>query len=1358
MSIKKTACAVAALSAALMSAEALSASMMKAAGVGGYNFTEIHTIGETISGSTGALNPTTAGDYTPVGVLDGLGAYMLNDTTVRVLANHELLHFRGNTYAVSDGAGGTFSMPGARISYFDIDKATRTIVDAGIAYDTIYDANGNRATDTSFLTDGLQGFSRFCSANLAEAHEFGNGRGLENRIFFAGEEDGGNFNPIGGGEWALDPATGELWQLPALGRGAWENITELDTGTTTHVALLLADDSSPFDADGISGKEAAPLFLYVGEKDAGGDFPAQNGLRGGKLHVWVSDTGDLTPLDFNGNGASRIGSWVELDNAQNIAQASTDGSTGFDAYGYPTQRNLWTQAKAAGAFGFSRPEDVATNPLDGSQAALASTGVDTYAVDGVSGNGADTFGTTYIVAVDFADINAPTAELTILYDGDADVANRALRSPDNLDWADDGFIYVQEDEAEEATLSCDETLFGAGATNPFEAGIVRMHPNTGAVERLSEIDRTIILDPTTAGVPFDTDAGSAGEWESSGILDVSTLFGDAPGSLFLIDVQAHGIEDQTGVNADSRINDGDLVEGGQLVLMQRDGMRLQLLHASDLEGGVNAIGDAPRFAAIVDLLDGASPNGTLTLSAGDNYIPGPFFNASGDGSMRTVFQDVYQTFFNEPGLTNIREAGGRVDISIMNIIGFDASTFGNHEFDAGSDAVETIIEEDVRGATLGDLRWLGAQFPYLSSNLDFSGDGDLGNLFTADILPNSAFALTPADAIAGGNPPKIAQATVVDLAGEKVGVVGATTQLLETISSPSGTQETTGGVDDMAALAAALQPIIDDLADGDDNIAGNADDVDKIVLSSHLQQLALEEDLITRLGKVDIVIAGGSDSLLANPEDRLRGGDTADREYPIVTTNRDGDPAVVVSTDGQYSYVGRLLVDFDANGVLDLSTLLPGVSGPKATDAQGLADLGIDPAFPVASRPELVQRLTTAVEGIVTAKDGAVFGETSVYIDGRRAFVRTEETNMGNLTADANLAAAQAIDPGVVCAHKNGGGIRAEIGEIVEVSAGVYEERPPSANPASGRAAGEVSQLAIENSLRFNNELTLLSLSASDLKEIFEHAVAESGGGNTPGRFPQVSGCNFSFDVSQPAGSRVQSLVIKDGDGKTTDILVADGEVVGDANRSIRMVTLNFLAGGGDGYPFPALGSDRVDTGVGEQTALGNFLLANHGVGQGTPFSAADPEPAGDLRIQQIEHRADTLVDDALVGTDAARGARDTLVGTAGDDTFVGGLGRDSCTGNGGADRFVFTSLRDAGDTIVDFQLGSDKIVLTALLASLGYTGTDPISDGWLSLRDYRGGAAVFSIHANGTGRGVAMARVNGVTAAQLSDLANFEL
>jgi hypothetical protein len=72
----------------------------------GYRVDPLFTVGETL------------GDYTPIGILDGTGAFSLNDTTVRVLVNHEVGNDVGYQYTLASGA----ELTGARISYFDIDK------------------------------------------------------------------------------------------------------------------------------------------------------------------------------------------------------------------------------------------------------------------------------------------------------------------------------------------------------------------------------------------------------------------------------------------------------------------------------------------------------------------------------------------------------------------------------------------------------------------------------------------------------------------------------------------------------------------------------------------------------------------------------------------------------------------------------------------------------------------------------------------------------------------------------------------------------------------------------------------------------------------------------------------------------------------------------------------------------------------------------------------------------------------------------------------------------------------------------------------------------------------------------------
>ena len=111
------------------------------------------------------------------------------------------------------------------------------------------------------------------------------------------------------------------------------------------------------------------------------------------------------------------------------------------------------------------------------------------------------------------------------------------------------------------------------------------------------------------------------------------------------------------------------------------------------------------------------------------------------------------------------------------------------------------------------------------------------------------------------------------------------------------------------------------------------------------------------------------------------------------------------------------------------------------------------------------------------------------------------------------------------------------------------------------------------------------------------------------------------------------------------------------------------------------------------------------------PFRASDHDPV--------------LVGLALFKSVIGTAGRDTLVGSAGDDVIIGGAGADTLTGGGGVNVYVYTSLRDAGDTITDFVPGKDYLDLRTLLASLGYAGTDPVADGWVRFVAVGGGTSV---------------------------------
>lgn len=589
---------------------------------------------------------------------------------------------------------------------------------------------------------------------------------------------------------------------------------------------------------------------------------------------------------------------------------------------------------------------------------------------------------------------------------------------------------------------------------------------------------------------------------------------------------------------------------------------LQILHSADQEGAVAAIQDAPRFSAVVNALRDDFDN-TLILASGDLFIPGPFFNAS----------------------------GGRADIRINNAIGVQAAALGNHEFDLGTNTLGSVISPDED--------YPGTAFPYLSANLDFSNS-------------NLAELVVEGGQEASSIPGSISESAVITVGDETIGLVGVTTPQLPTISSPGNVVVMPSNPDDMAALAEVVQPAIDRLTE---------EGIDKIIVLAHLQQLQNEIELASLLENVDIIIAGGSDTLLASENDRLRPGKDRAGDYPLLYTSASGEPVALVNTDREYRYVGRLIAGFNDEGVLvDIGE----ESGAYATDDEGVEAVG--GAEPTPEVVEVVQE----VQGVIVDLDSQLYGNTTVFLNGAREDVRTQETNLGNLTADAHLAAAREVDPTTQVSLKNGGGIRASIGAIEPGPEG--NRVPPLANPLTQKEAGDVSELDIQNSLRFDNSLVLLTLSAEELKTILEHGVAASEPGATPGRFPQIAGISFAFDPAMQAlelseagevvteGERIRSLALLNDDGSVAEVVVENGEVVGDPSRPIRVVTLGFLAEGGDGYPFPALAENVTDLEMGEQAALQEYLMEI-----GT-FGGEDTPPAEDERIQNLSERSDTVL------------------------------------------------------------------------------------------------------------------------------------
>ncbi|MGC9417981.1 MAG: ExeM/NucH family extracellular endonuclease [Rhodovulum sp.] len=883
--------------------------------------------------------------------------------------------------------------------------------------------------------------------------------------------------------------------------------------------------------------------------------------------------------------------------------------------------------------------------------------------------------------------------------------------------------------------------------DPIE-GIASIAPGESVVVLIDDADAVAeftaawgdLLDPATqigwsdgAGLGQGGDAATLmfGAFEERATLD-NEAYPDAEdfgGQSYDPTLGAFSVDGVSGAVATATVNDEAqpaVGTPGALPMEEPMTYTLELLHITDqeplnLDGTFSDIVNASAILNALDAQDlgndGIADN-TIRLSSGDAVIPGLFYDASA-----AVFG-----------------SAGIADIQLQNEMGFEAIALGNHEFDKGTAELAALLDGSAPGdfsalvgSTLEGLDFTGTAMPYLSSNLDFSTDANLAPL-----------------EIAGGQAPQgnaVTSSTVLEEGGEKIGVVGATTPTLASISSPGSVGVSPSPFDSdptpeqLDALAAGIQAEVDAL------LAANPD-MNKVILLAHMQRIGIEQELAARLTDVDVIVAGGSNTRLFDADDRVREGDTDQGTYPILVENAGGTTTAVVNTDGSYKYVGRLVIEFDEDGNIIPESYDATVSGAYATDAEGLAALDAEGLID----PE-VQAIVDAIEAQVVATEGNVFGYSKVFLNGNRAGdftaddpdgVRTQETNLGNLTADANLAAAQEIDPTVVISLKNGGGIRASIGETVVPPGGTEYQRVANQEVRDSdgnivKAEGGISQNDIATTLAFNNGLVMMTLTKAEIVDILQHAV--SGLPNAAGQFPQISGLQFSFDPDLPAGDRLVNAAVTDAEGNDIAVLMRDGAIVGDAAEEFRVVTLDFLSaprfdddgnfiGAGDGYPFPNTNTDPTVGEVGDADVIarvnkvfmeqegvqtGDATFADDGTeqdalaeylddffGQDTmAFDLADTGPEADLRIQNLAFREDTVLDAPEVNVILGDGARDRLVGTDAADVFVSGEGSyETMTGGGGADVFVFgaealNGIRER-DIITDFEMGVDAIALEA--------------------------------------------------------------
>jgi 5'-nucleotidase len=624
---------------------------------------------------------------------------------------------------------------------------------------------------------------------------------------------------------------------------------------------------------------------------------------------------------------------------------------------------------------------------------------------------------------------------------------------------------------------------------------------------------------------------------------------------------------------------------------------LTLLHNNDGESSLDTlgyrvaegvtleVGGAPAFKTVTEreIADArAQGNSVLNVYAGDSFLASALLACSNP-------EDAAST---EPVYDALAQAQ----------IPYDVHIFGNHEFDYGPDFLARYIAGF--GAEGMDL-----DQPFISANLDFSAEPAF-----ADWIDEDGLIETPVEdgRVIGG--------TVIvsdEETGERFGVVSATYDRLPVISSPR----------DVAVSEAvpAIQAGVDALT---------AAGVNKIVFVSHLQGIDADREALAQLSGIDIAVAGGGDELLVNSAAQLLPGeDLGDYfgEYPLYAVDADGNDVPIVTTAGNYKYLGRLDATFDADG--NLTGVVAEASYPRRVipleqEEMGLIEeLGITDA--VEGDPGIVENVLTPVsacleelaatpvaisEVVLNVDRGQYNPEEGVFAPG----VRASQTNGGTLIADAftNSYDANAANVGLeprsagnlVVTLQNGGGIRQNAGPVL---------------PVGGTAGDAITRLNTIDVLPFLNYVVVVQdLTAEDFAATLQTACENRGGGG----FMQASGVSYTCDYTGESVS-LSDVVIDAGDGTSVTVVDADG-MVDTSVGPVDVITNSFTAGGGDGYEaFAAAESVTLraadDAQITYERAFREYLESFPAGDDGVPVIGADvPAYAEELSDGRI-----TLVD-----------------------------------------------------------------------------------------------------------------------------------
>ena len=230
----------------------------------------------------------------------------------------------------------------------------------------------------------------------------------------------------------------------------------------------------------------------------------------------------------------------------------------------------------------------------------------------------------------------------------------------------------------------------------------------------------------------------------------------------------------------------------------------------------------------------------------------------------------------------------------------------------------------------------------------------------------------------------------------------------------------------------------------------------------------------------------------------------------------------------------------------------PGKEGVvyKTADYHKPWTIGMTPDAPIQAKIDALNAQLAPILGLKIG-DGSKFIPRADQCGGSNG--RLCESLVGNVVTDAVRTTYAAAPLSTQFAITNSGGLRADLTCPLSDLSGDFcpAYTPPPYLITRGQS------LSV---LPFGNIAVTLNVNGAELKSMLERGVSAMP--TADGRFPQISGLCFTYDIALAAGSRVTGAVLGNADGSCTATPVDRP-----AGTTYHIATNDFTASGGDGYP-----------------------------------------------------------------------------------------------------------------------------------------------------------------------------------------------